>query len=520
MIFPASVTRQCEDLAHLLGTACLPYLRSAIELHRETTVRSAYDAALQSDAKLAIDAMDLANTCLCESIVAADGNRSVFAIPLNCIDEGKWYAIGRLNEPPNDSAKKLLRVAGEAIRRQYHIDSQNHVIMTAECELERGCSERHWLRQLNAQRAIRKKAVGQQSRQSIESLRTLIDADAIAIFMYADRGQDNHGLESTISGKASWTRDDIRQLLQRIQKPRCGDSVILNDVDFQLQSGVLRSCVVVPVGESEAIGYVIALNRRKKSLPMHSEECGFGPCDAELLHEVAGFLLADGYSNASLLESEQLVLGTLRAMSNAIEARDPYTHGHSERVGNVGYQIALRLHLSEVSCQEIYLAGVLHDIGKIGIPDHVLLKPGKLEPDEFAIIRKHPEIGHRILEELGKLKFALPGVLYHHERIDGTGYPHNLVGEEIPLMARILAVSDAYDAMTSSRVYRTAMGQQRAVDILRSGTRTQWDCDVVEACLKYIGDLTVDSADIVLDSPRSKTTDWRQVSQALRVLQL
>ena len=150
-------------------------------------------------------------------------------------------------------------------------------------------------------------------------------------------------------------------------------------------------------------------------------------------------------------------------------------------------------------------------------PDVVV---GKLEPDEFAIIRKHPEIGHRILEELGKLKFALPGVLYHHERVDGTGYPHNLVGDEIPLMARILAVSDAYDAMTSSRVYRTAMGQQRAVDILRSGMQTQWDGDVVEACLEYIGDLTVDSADIVLDSPRSKTTDWRQVSQALRVLQL
>jgi len=520
MIFPASVTRQCKDLAHLLGTACLPYLRDPIELHRETTVRSAYDAALQSDAKLAIEAMDLANSGLCESIVAAEGNRSVFAIPLNGAEEGKWYAIGRLNEPPNDSAKKLLRVAGEAVRRQYYIDSQNRVIMTAECELERGCSERNWLRQLNAQRAIRKKAVGQQSRQSIESLRTLIDAEAIAIFMYSDRGQDNHGLESMISSKATWTRDDIRQLLQRIQKPRCGDSIILNDVVFQLQSGVLRSCVVVPVGESEAIGYVIALNRRKNPQMMHSEECGFGSSDAELLHEVAGFLLADGYSNASLLESEQLVLGTLRAMSNAIEARDPYTHGHSERVGSVGYQIALRLHLSEVSCQEIYLAGVLHDIGKIGIPDHVLLKPGKLEPEEFAIIRKHPEIGHRILEELGKLKFALPGVLYHHERTDGTGYPHNLVGDEIPLMARILAVSDAYDAMTSSRVYRNAMGQQRAVEILRSGMRNQWDCDVVEACLEYLGDLIVDSADSVVESSRSKTTDWRQVSQALRVLQL
>jgi HD-GYP domain-containing protein (c-di-GMP phosphodiesterase class II) len=520
MIFPASVTRQCDDLAHLMGTACLPYLRGPIESQRENSLHSIYDAALQSDAKSALDAIELIHSGHLDSIVPAEGNRSVFAIPLVGTEGENWVAIGRLNEPPNDSARKLLRVAGEAIRRQYQIDSQNRVILTAESELARGSSERNWLRQLNSQRAIRKKVVGQQSRQSIESLRTLIDAEAIAIFMYTDRSQDNHGLESMISGKQSWTRDDVRQLLQRIQKPRCGDSVILNDVDFQLPSGVLRSCVVVPVGESEAFGYVIGLNRRKTSLRQSEMQCGFGPGDAELLHEVSGFLLADAFSNANLLESEKLVLGTLQAMSNAIEARDPYTHGHSERVGSVGYQIALRLHLSEVSCQEVYLAGVLHDIGKIGIPDHVLLKPGKLEPEEFAIIRKHPEIGHRILEELGKLKFALPGVLYHHERVDGTGYPHNLVGDEIPMMARILAVSDAYDAMTSSRVYRTAMGQQRAVDILRSGMRTQWDADVVDACLQYTNDLSLDSAVVIQESPKTKNTDWRQVSQALRVLQL
>ena len=520
MIFPASVARQCDDLAHLMGTACLPYFRGSIELDSENNLQSVYDAALQSDAKSALDAIELINSGHCESIVSAEGNRSVFAIPLAGTEGEKWVAIGRLSEPPNDAAKKLLRVASEANRRQHQIDSQNRVILTAEVELERGCSERTWLRQLNAQRAIRKKAVGQQSRQSIESLRTLIDAEAIAIFMYTNRSQDNHGLESMISGKQSWTRNDIRQLLQRIEKPRCGESVILNNVDFQLQSGAIRSCVVVPVGESEAFGYVIGLNRKKNPLRQSDMECGFGPGDAELLHEVAGFLLADAFSNASLLESEKLVLGTLRAMSNAIEARDPYTHGHSERVGNVGYQIARRLHLSEVSCQEIYLAGVLHDIGKIGIPDHVLLKPGKLEPEEFDIIRKHPEIGHRILEELGKLKFALPGVLHHHERVDGGGYPHNLIGDEIPMMARILAVSDAYDAMTSSRVYRTAMGQQRAVDILRSGVRTQWDSDVVEACLQYISDLSLSSVEAIQESPLPKSNDWRQVSQALRVLQL
>jgi HD-GYP domain-containing protein (c-di-GMP phosphodiesterase class II) len=519
MIFPASVMRQCEDLAQLLGTACLPYLHRPIESHRENCVQSAYAAALQSDALFASQAMMLAKKAKRESLVAAGENRAVFAIPLVGIEGEDWFAIGRSNEAPSDSSRRLIAIAGEAIRRQYQIDSQERVILDAECELERGLSERTWLRQLNAQRAIRKKSVGQHSRKSIESLRKLIDAEAIAIFLYSDSHTESHGLESMISGNSSWTLEDVRLLLQRTKKPRGEDAVVLNHVEIPLQNGVLRSSVAVSIGDVDPIGFVVAINRRRASASRQIPD-GFTSNDAELLHEVAGYLAADGYSNAQLLESEQLVLGTLRAMSNAIEARDPYTHGHSERVGSVGYQIALRMHLSEVSCQEIYLAGVLHDIGKIGIPDHVLLKPGKLEPEEFAIIRQHPEIGHRILEELGKLRFALPGVLYHHERVDGGGYPHGLVREEIPLMSRILAVSDAFDAMTSSRVYRNAMGHQRAIAILEDGMNKQWDADVVRACIEYITDLSLESGDIAAELHKSKATDWRQVSQALRVLQL
>lgn len=524
MIFPASVSRQCDDLAQLLGTACLPYLRSPDAPSHEFSVQSTFEAAWQSDAKFVLEAMNAAEKSKREAMVEASGNRSVFAIPLTFAENTKseqWFAIGRTNESPTDSGKKLIHIAFEAIRRQYQIDVQERVILNAESEMERSFSERIWLRQLNAQRAIRKKTVGQQSRQSIESLRTLIDAEAIAIYLYSDSDVEDHGLESMISGKQFWTLEDVRILIQRIQKPRCGESEVLNQMEQQLHNGIIHSCVVVPIGEAEPIGYVLAINRRKQARSGASKcDPGFVLADAELLHEVAGYIAADGYSNASLLESERLVLGTLRAMSNAIEARDPYTHGHSERVGSVAYQIALRLNLSEVMCQEIYLAGVLHDIGKIGIPDHVLLKPGKLEQEEFDIIRKHPEIGHRILEELGKLKFALPGVLYHHERVDGTGYPHNLVGDEIPLMARILAVSDAYDAMTSSRVYRSAMGQQRALEILRSGIRTQWDAEVVTACLEYFSDLSLELEEPGHESRRPKSTDWRQVSQALRVLQL
>jgi HD-GYP domain-containing protein (c-di-GMP phosphodiesterase class II) len=178
--------------------------------------------------------------------------------------------------------------------------------------------------------------------------------------------------------------------------------------------------------------------------------------------------------------------------------------------------------LSEVACQEIYVAGVLHDIGKIGIPDQVLLKAGKLDADELRIIQQHPEIGHKILEEFDKLKFALPGVLYHHERVDGAGYPHRLKGDHIPLMARILAVSDAYDAMTSSRVYRNAMGQERAIEILQNGIGTQWDEKAVRACVDYISDTHMDLASGGADSaPTTGSQGERlQLSHDLRVLQL
>ncbi|MEM8733730.1 MAG: HD-GYP domain-containing protein, partial [Planctomycetota bacterium] len=202
--------------------------------------------------------------------------------------------------------------------------------------------------------------------------------------------------------------------------------------------------------------------------------------------EAAVLLTTQAQNMYLLLQSNQLFLGTLRAMSSAIDARDPYTQGHSERVARLSYDLASILGLSAAACHEIYLSGVLHDIGKIGIPDNVLLKPGKLTEEEFEIIKQHPTIGHRIVERLGHLQFALPGVLHHHERWDGRGYPHGLKGLAIPLMARIMAVADAFDAMTSSRPYRTAMPIEKAKSIINGGANEQWDGEVVECFNKWL----------------------------------
>jgi HD-GYP domain-containing protein (c-di-GMP phosphodiesterase class II) len=512
----ASISQQCDDLAQLLGTECLPYF-----------LTSQYsNPQLNGIACEAIRHIVRQSTVAQKPIVIGltDG-RHAFAIPLTDsleVSESRnaCAAVGLLEVADQKSCEKMMQIALIATQRGVQLDSQESQLLQAENELNRAFAEREWSRELMTHRAISKRSVKQQSHESLDELKSLLSAEAIAVFLYQGTGDDNHGLESSMTSRSNWTMEDVRLLIQRIQKPGPGDSTVMNRVSISLPHGMVHSCIAVPLGELETIGYVVAINRRKQGNPNDATESRFQARDSQLLHEFASHLLSVGNRNLLLQESEQLVLGTLRAMSCAIEARDPYTHGHSERVAQVAYEIAVRLQLSEVACQEVYLAGILHDIGKIGIPDHVLMKPGKLTADELSIIQMHPEIGYKILEELGKLNFALPGVLYHHERVDGAGYPHGLKGNEIPMMAKILAVSDAFDAMTSSRVYRTAMGQDRAVAILKDGIGKQWDAEVVNACLAYVADQELVLSDGSLDNRQpSKMGDWRKVSQALRVLQ-
>jgi HD-GYP domain-containing protein (c-di-GMP phosphodiesterase class II) len=180
------------------------------------------------------------------------------------------------------------------------------------------------------------------------------------------------------------------------------------------------------------------------------------------------------------------------------------------------------LDLPESSRQEIYLAGILHDIGKIGIPDHVLLKAGPLTDEEYETIKQHPVIGYRIIEQLSKLNFTLPGILHHHERWDGNGYPHKLKGEEIPLVARILAVADSFDAMTSSRPYRHHMPLERARKIISEGAGVQWDPDIVRVFLNWLDSKIPDTANAKDVSPLYDQSDsmWDSVASAVLSLSL
>jgi putative nucleotidyltransferase with HDIG domain len=190
--------------------------------------------------------------------------------------------------------------------------------------------------------------------------------------------------------------------------------------------------------------------------------------------------------NESYKELEDLFLRLILVMVNALDAKSPWTKGHSERVSLYAEQIAKEMLLDEDEAKDIKLAGLLHDIGKIGTYDYLLDKPGRLTSDEFDIVKKHPSQGADILKEIKQLRDIIPFIKYHHEKLDGNGYPQKLKGDKIPLGARILHVADSFDSMTSDRPYRPAPGIKYALSELHKFKGTQFDHEVVEAFLKVL----------------------------------
>jgi len=188
-------------------------------------------------------------------------------------------------------------------------------------------------------------------------------------------------------------------------------------------------------------------------------------------------------------ELRRSYISTVRALSNAVEARDAYTGKHAERVAAYGIELAGAAGLDVADSPQIEFGFLLHDVGKVGVPDAILFKPGALSEDEFALIAQHPVIGSEILRDVEFLGEGKLVVRHHHERWDGDGYPDRLVGAEIPLAARVFAVADALDALTTDRPYRRATRFSRAREEIRNHAGTQFDPDVVQA-LETISDET------------------------------
>lgn len=187
-----------------------------------------------------------------------------------------------------------------------------------------------------------------------------------------------------------------------------------------------------------------------------------------------------------LSKMEKLSTEIIYTLSNAIDAKDSYTSGHSRRVAEYTWKLSKKLGKSKEEQRKNYYVGLLHDIGKIGVPDVILNKPGRLTDDEFAVIKDHPAMGEEILVTITLIDDITVGARWHHERYDGTGYPDRLKGEEIPELARIISVADAYDAMTSTRSYRGVLPQEVVRREIENGKGTQFDPVIADKMLELI----------------------------------
>jgi len=244
-----------------------------------------------------------------------------------------------------------------------------------------------------------------------------------------------------------------------------------------------RSAITVPLS-SEPLGQDRPRDRKQVFgglMALNKFNANFHEEDAQLLQ-----ILADQASTflqvAEMYESTgQLMLGIIRALVASIDAKDPYTQGHSQRVSDYSVMISNGLGLDEPAIHEIRIGSLFHDIGKIGIPDAILLKKGKLTAEEYEVIKQHPIIGVNILSQVEALEPMLPAIAEHHERLDGSGYPSKLAGRKISLMGRIVAVADVFDAMTSDRPYRPPFSVPKALSHLKDKAGVLYDPTCVGA---------------------------------------
>jgi HD-GYP domain-containing protein (c-di-GMP phosphodiesterase class II) len=274
-----------------------------------------------------------------------------------------------------------------------------------------------------------------------------------------------------VGGQLPIARDEVERLITRLDVTWDSGSTfrLLEPGNDPLAARMGGLVVAQPVHhDGRAIGMLLAGGKAGPEPDVTSGELQF-------LGAAAAFVGIYHENAYRLGEQRALSMGTIRALTAAIDAKDPYTRGHSERVSILAGQMAAALALQPEIVECYKLAGLVHDVGKIGVAEAVLCKPGRLDEHEFAQMRRHPQIGYGILKDVPTLSGALPGVLHHHERWDGAGYPNRQKAEDIPLLARVLALCDTFDAMSSNRSYRSALPRDAVVAEIRRCAGSQFD---------------------------------------------
>jgi len=324
----------------------------------------------------------------------------------------------------------------------------------------------------------------------IDRLPTLVSYELVSISLLDPQNAEHaltHVSAADPSGSravttTTFTDDELKSLNAQKEIQTVGYEWNCPHHLMPLASRGMTSFLVAPIFLKGRVSAIIALG--------HSKGIIWTEADKQQMRQVAD-QMAVAIANARLMsELRQLHLGTLTALARAIDAKSPWTAGHSERVTKLAMRIAAASGLPKEELEIIHRGGLLHDIGKIGTPGYVLDKPGKLTQGEIEQMREHVSIGARILEPVPGFAECMPIVWQHHEWVDGSGYPKGLAGDEISLHARIFAVADCYDALTSDRPYRPGMSAEQAMRIIKEGAGTQFDPAVVETFLMLVKEKT------------------------------
>ncbi len=422
---------------------------------------------------------------------SCDERQTAVIVKLPGIPTKQLLAVGVVPTKLTSLLERLVTTTLELASYQSHLQKKSHELDSCLEQITYDMEEQTWLRTLADQMRLCDVRVTVKSLavEVLTSLQGLIHAESVALFQSGSSPVDNN---VTWVGPQHvndqfwrrWLWEDVTD--DTNPRTRIANG---NRVEPPFRASGVNSIIAVPLTSSNRLrGWLVAVNRMASDVGAFSgyecSETEFGTVEASLMGAAATLIATHSHNVKLHHEQEDLVLGVIRSMSSAIDARDPYTRGHSDRVGWYARLIAEQLDLPRNQQERIYICGLLHDVGKIGVPDHVLLKPGQLTDEEFGLIKQHPQIGYDIVKNLQQFQDLLPGILHHHESIDGSGYPHGLVGDEIPFQARILAVADAFDAMTSSRPYREGMSEQKALSILRERSGIQWDASAVRVFLQ------------------------------------
>ncbi|MHC4622594.1 MAG: HD-GYP domain-containing protein [Planctomycetota bacterium] len=389
--------------------------------------------------------------------------------------------------PPHEYLTQMIELFADKFRAEAEAKAQIEMVST---ELAQTYEELVLLHKLSTNMRVTESDANY-LQMACDSLTDIVSVEGIAILLERTVHDETQLVLAAGSGLI-----DIDEQMAAVLRARLVDEITAGKealLDSEVDSPFkydwpehVKSIIAVPLhgkdrtgprfgqrvqNDVSVIGLMAAINRVDKQ--------DFDSTDVKLFNSVANGCAVFVENTRLFQDLKELFIGSLKALTNSIDAKDQYTRGHSERVAFISHWIAERVAevepLEEEQIHRIYLAGLLHDIGKMGIDEAILRKKGKLTERELGCIRAHPSIGAGILGEIKQMRDVVPGVLCHHERVDGKGYPSGMVGEHMPLIGKIVGLADGFDAMTSKRVYRDAMTVDQALAEIEKGLGTQYD---------------------------------------------